>query len=110
MKFITVPINEEALNKLMYDKADSNELSELLLSQQEVNELFISGFFDRLNLILDINIDDFEDEEITDMRKLIIFKNFLQDHIKNDPQKIYQDLYRLVSIAIEKETGIFFFF
>lgn len=107
---IIVPLSACALQQLDYGKENPHELAILNLTRNQVNELFSCGFFDRVNLILDINIDDFEDEEITDMRKLVIFRNFLRDYIKDNPQKIYHDLYDLILVAIEKETGIFFFF
>lgn len=110
MKYITVPLDDAAAKKLIYDEAESYELIELIFVQNELDELFSIGFFNRLNKILDINIDDFEDEAITDMRKLIIFRNFLKDWIKEHPDDVYQQLLKLVSVAIEKETGIFFFF
>ncbi len=107
---IVVPLSKISLQQLDYDKADPNDLIILNLARSQINNLFSNDFFQRVNLILDINIDDFEDEEITDMRKLVILRNFLRDYIKDNPQKIYQDLYNLVSVAIEKETGVFFFF
>ncbi|UOO87149.1 hypothetical protein [Neisseria arctica] len=110
MKYITVPINILALQRLMYNEASQDELIEITLNQEQINKLFSSDFFEKINYILDINIDDFENEEITDIKKLIILRNFLRDWIQESPEEIYKQIFDLVSIAIERETGIFFFF
>ena len=76
MKQIVVPLSVEAMKKLDYDQADDNELYVFKLSEQEVNLLFEKNFFDKINEIIDTYIDDYEDEKIIDLRKLIILKNF----------------------------------
>ena len=76
MKQIVVPLSVEAMKKLDYDQADDNELYVFKLSKQEVNLLFEKNFFDKINEIIDTYIDDYEDEKIIDLRKLIILKNF----------------------------------
>ena len=80
MKQIIVPLSAEAMKKLDHDQADDNELYVFKLSEQEVNLLFEKNFFDEINEIIDTYIDDYEDEKIIDLRKLIILKNFLQDN------------------------------
>ena len=74
MKQIVVPLSVEAMKKLDYDQADDNELYVFKLSEQEVNLLFEKNFFDKINEIIDTYIDDYEDEKIIDLRKLIILK------------------------------------
>lgn len=76
MKQIVVPLSVEAMKKLDYDQADDNELYVFKLSEQEVNLLFEKNFFDKINEIIDTYIDDYEDEKIIDLRKLIILKIF----------------------------------
>lgn len=76
MKQIVVPLSVEAMKKLDYDQADDNELYVFKLSKQEVNLLFEKNFFDKINEIIDTYIDDYEDEKIIDLRKLIILKIF----------------------------------
>ena len=114
MKQIIVPLSAEAMKKLDYDQADDDELYIVKLSEQEVNLLFEKNFFNRINEIIDTYIDDYEYEEIIDLRKLVILKNFLQDTSNQEwadiPPKIYQNILFLIKLAIAKQTGLFFFF
>ena len=113
MKQIIVPLSAEAMKKLDYDQADDDELYIVKLSDQEVNLLFEKNFFNRINEIIDTYIDDYEYEEIIDLRKLVILKNFLQDTSNQEwadiPPKIYQNILFLIKLAIAKQTGLFFF-
>lgn len=114
MKQIIVPLSAEAMKKLDYDQADDDELYIVKLSEQEVDLLFEKNFFNRINEIIDTYIDDYEYEEIIDLRKLVILKNFLQDTSNQEwadiPPKIYQNILFLTKLAIAKQTGLFFFF
>ena len=114
MKQIIVPLSAEAMKKLDYDQADDDELYIVKLSEQEVNLLFEKNFFNRINEVIDTYIDDYEYEEIIDLRKLVILKNFLQDTSNQEwadiPPKIYQNILFLTKLAIAKQTGLFFFF
>ena len=114
MKQIIVPLSAEAMKKLDYDQADDDELYIVKLSDQEVNLLFEKNFFNKINEIIDTYIDDYEYEEIIDLRKLVILKNFLQDTSNQEwadiPPKIYQNILFLTKLAIAKQTGLFFFF
>ena len=114
MKQIIVPLSAEAMKKLDYDHAHDDELYIVKLSEQEVNLLFEKNFFNRINEIIDTYIDDYEYEEIIDLRKLVILKNFLQDTSNQEwadiPPKIYQNILFLTKLAIAKQTGLFFFF
>ena len=113
MKQIIVPLSAEAMKKLDYDQADDDELYIVKLSEQEVDLLFEKNFFNRINEIIDTYIDDYEYEEIIDLRKLVILKNFLQDTSNQEwadiPPKIYQNILFLTKLAIAKQTGLFFF-
>ena len=114
MKQIIVPLSAEAMKKLDYDQANDNELYVFELSEQEVNLLFEKNLFDEINEIIDTYIDDYEDEKIIDLRKLIILKNFLQDNshraLTDIPPRIHQNILFLTQLAIFKQTGLFFFF
>lgn len=114
MKQIIVPLSAEAMKKLDYDQADDDELYIVKLSEQEVDLLFEKNFFNRINEIIDTYIDDYEDEKIIDLRKLIILQNLLQDNLDKEwadiPPKIYQNILFLTKLAIAKQTGLFFFF
>ena len=114
MKQIIVPLSAEAMKKLDYDQADDDELYIVKLSEQEVDLLFEKNFFNEINKTIDTYIDDYEYEEIIDLRKLVILKNFLQDTSNQEwadiPPKIYQNILFLTKLAIAKQTGLFFFF
>ena len=102
------------MKKLDYDQADDDELYIVKLSEQEVDLLFEKNFFNEINKTIDTYIDDYEDEKIIDLRKLIILKNLLQDNLDKEwadiPPKIYQNILFLTKLAIAKQTGLFFFF
>ena len=114
MKQIIVPLSAEAMKKLDYDQADDDELYIVKLSEQEVDLLFEKNFFNEINNTIDTYIDDYEDEKIIDLRKLIILKNLLRDNLNKEwadiPPKIYQNILFLTKLAIAKQTGLFFFF
>ena len=114
MKQIIVPLSAEAMKKLDYDQAADDVLYIVKLSEQEVDLLFEKNFFNEINNTIDTYIDDYEDEKIIDLRKLIILKNFLQDTSNQEwadiPPKIYQNILFLTKLAIAKQTGLFFFF
>ena len=114
MKQIIVPLSAEAMKKLDYDQADDDELYIVKLSEQEVDLLFEKNFFNEINNTIDTYIDDYEDEKIIDLRKLIILKNLLRDNLDKEwadiPPKIYQNILFLTKLAIAKQTGLFFFF
>lgn len=84
MKQIIVPLSAEAMKKLDYDQADDDELYIVKLSEQEVDLLFEKNFFNEINKTIDTYIDDYEDEKIIDLRKLIILKNLLQDNLDKE--------------------------
>ncbi|WP_165091243.1 hypothetical protein [Neisseria yangbaofengii] len=108
---IVVPLNSLAFHALNYNEANPSDLIAINLTRNQVHELFNKNFFQQINSLLDIDIDDFEDEEIIDIEKLIIFKEFISNWIdEHSKDNIYEKILDLVSIAIEKETGVFFFF
>lgn len=69
-RYIVTPKDKKAAELLDYNKATDNNLIELALAEEEFNTLNYHNVFSSLNEILGCNIDDFEDESITDDRQL----------------------------------------
>ena len=65
------------------------------------------GLFAKLNSQLDILIDDYEWEEVTDYRKLLKMKEIIK---ANNTDYLTEKILHLVELAIEYKTGIFFCF
>ena len=65
------------------------------------------GLFAKLNSQLDILIDDYEWEEITDYGKLLKMKEIIK---ANNTDYLTEKILHLVELAIEYKTGIFFCF
>lgn len=113
MKTICVPINLLSQSRLDFDECKPGDLIELNLSNDMYNKLLDLGFFNRINLLTDSNIDDFEDEHISDIAKI---KNVLESSLF-DRDQYETELYRIVCQieqlfveALNRGTGVFFFF
>ena len=107
MRYITVPINKEAMIRLDYDQNIEGDLVEIIVTDEEVLSLWRRGLFAELNSQLDILIDDYEWEEVTDYRKLLKMKEIL---IANNTDYLTEKILHLIELAIDYKTGIFFFF
>lgn len=107
-KTIVVPKDREAQIALNYDTATPVQLMELSLSQTEFKDLLKTGFFDLINKIAGVNIDDYEDERIEDKEKL---EKVLESGIfmTNSTGKVAQ-IRALFEEAVSRGTGIYFYF
>lgn len=68
-RYIVTP-KDKAAELLDYIKSADNDLIELVLAEKQFNVISCHNVFSSLNEILGCNIDDFEDEPITDERRL----------------------------------------
>ena len=105
MRYITVPINKEAMIRLDYDQNIEGDLVEITITEEELDSLW--KLFQELNLLLGIHIDDYETEEVTDYKKLLEMKEIL---IANNTDYLTKKILHLIELAIDYKTGIFFFF
>lgn len=69
------------------------------------------GLFDEINEIADVHIDDFEEEEIIEQQSLQKILEFLVNfRVPIDLQHVKSELMNLFKDAINRDTGVFFFF
>ncbi|MBS0032458.1 hypothetical protein ACTJJ0_34635 [Chitinophaga sp. 22321] len=107
-KTIVVPKDQEAKRALDYDKATSEQLIELVLDETEFKKLWGTGFFELINNIAEVNIDNYEDEAVEEKEKLEkvlaseIFTITIIDKVKQ--------IKSLFEEALKRKTGVYFFF
>ncbi|UKB78204.1 hypothetical protein [Chryseobacterium sp. MEBOG07] len=104
-KKIIVPKNKEAEIALDYDTASPEQIVELSITNDEFKELWNSGVFILINKISNSNIDDFEDEHITNLDSIHNSLNELKKSY-NSSDKIN----RMFELALSYETSIHFYF
>lgn len=108
MKIISVPLTVEAMQRLDTDSCIEGDLKEVELNKVEYAQLWESGVFERLNNDLGIMIEDYEDE--------VIPADNLQEGIEiveeyhNNNNALFRALLELFKLALERKTGVFFFF
>nr|ELR5113458.1 hypothetical protein [Providencia stuartii] len=110
MKTITVPLSKEAMHRLDYNESIDGDLLELELSDSQLNTLSKIKLFEVINYNLGLNIDDYEDESLYDMNKIEILNEILKSIINKDNKDIIKSILELSNTALDKKTGIFFFF
>ncbi|UXY10993.1 hypothetical protein N7922_00220 [Kosakonia sp. ML.JS2a] len=111
MKCIAVPVNLEAMNRLDYDQCQEEDLVEVIFEEHDYNELWDSGIIEILNNQLGKNIDDYEDENITDLDELRQCRVIIGERINIVPSSIIlEKLYSQVNLAIDYKIGVFFYF
>lgn len=104
-KIIVVPKNKEAEIALDYDTATSEQVVELSLTHYEFEKLWNEGVFALINNISDSNIDDYEDEHITDLN--LISRSYHE--LKKLPCKP-EEIIKMFEFAIMYKTSIHFYF
>jgi hypothetical protein len=113
LKTICVPKSEDALKRLNYDQTIEGDLIEVILSEEVYNALLSTGIFVTFNTITGSNIDNFEDDSITDERALItVIESGILDITRYHYalEHIVIDLKLLFTEALKRRTGVFFYF
>lgn len=111
MKCISVPVNTDAMDRLEYDECTDGDLVEVLLDEDNYNQLWNTGVFNLLNDKLDKNIDDYEDERIIGLNDLYQARMIINEKILSNPtDDVLNKLLSQVNLAINFNTGIFFYF
>ena len=113
MKNICVPKDQEALHRLDHNQNISGDLLEVNLDDQDFEKLWQSDFFTSINVLTNSIIDIFEDEHIVEAEKL---KNVINSHLfengkyDEDIFKIVGEIKKLFKEALQRKTGIHFYF
>ena len=110
MKIISVPLSLDAMHRLDVDDSLPGDLEEIFLTDEAFRKLSNTGLFEELNSKLGKIIDEHEDESIQDQTDLTTSLKILENiSKKNDIEDLYK-INNLIKIAIDKKTGIFFYF
>ncbi|MFP7655377.1 hypothetical protein [Chryseobacterium proteolyticum] len=104
-KTIIVPKNKEAENALDYDTATKEQIVELNLSEQEFEKLWNEGVFSLINKVSECNIDDYEDEHVTDLG---LISNTLIE--LNKILSGSENIIKMFEFALTYKTSIHFYF
>jgi hypothetical protein len=84
-------------------------LESISLTETEYELIQKSGALENINVILGKIIDDYEDEAIIEKEELIRTLKILDPHTNADNVDIMEKLTTLNMLAINKNTGLFFF-
>ncbi len=112
LKYITVPLNTQAAIDLDYDQAKPEDLLEICINE-EYFELLNNELFMPINEICNVLIDNHEDECVSGIEKLELVLDIIiakESERKNDAIPQLGEIKILVSEAIKRDTGIYFFF
>lgn len=110
MKMICTPLTRKAMTLLDADNCPPYLLDSIYLTDTEYQQLLESGALESINSSLDKIIDDYEDESITTTKELKKSLTILEKHLAPNNLETMMKIIHLNSLAIEKKTGLFFFF
>lgn len=110
MKTICVPINKEAQSRLDMGYEENGDLIEEIINKDEFYLLFSSGFISEINRVIGTNIDDYEDEHVIEAMKITEIKKIAHSYSNRMSQNIFQRVENIATLALEKKTGIHFYF
>lgn len=108
-KWIVVPTSKEALQRLDLDQCLPGDLEELALSAEQWTALSRSDLLPSLNRALGTLIDDYEDASIQGRGALITALSILTQAATAEDELIHK-LIALNQLALERDTGLFFYF
>jgi hypothetical protein len=108
-KFLTVPKNKDAEHALDYAQATADQCIEVSMTDAEYHELWAAKIFNMMNELTDAMIDDFESAEIVDPEKLrkVLNSDIFDRKVNTDK---LQQIKRLFEEALERGTGVYFYF
>lgn len=109
MKLISVPFDAEALHRLDLDESLPGDLEELQLTDELFESLADSGVLDSLNATLGVMIDVYEDESIEGLPQLFRTLDILSEAYSRTELEVILKVTRLCRLAIERNTGLFFY-
>ena len=109
-KMICAPLTVEAMSLLDTNDCPDSLLEKIFLTNEEHKKLLNSGVLEVINNKLGKIIDDYEDESITSYQDLCKSLAIFEDHLTPENSPALKRLIHLNIIAIDKRTGLFFFF
>ncbi|UIR57315.1 hypothetical protein LZQ00_05735 [Sphingobacterium sp. SRCM116780] len=110
-RYILTPKTVEIANKLDQDLASSEELIEIVLTEDDYNGLEKLGFFSFLNDLVNVNIDDYEDEVIVGDDHIRKVLSSIDSFDKANKQKsLLNEIRELFREALIRKTGVYFYF
>lgn len=110
-RVITVPKDKIAEKALDFDEATKEQLIELSITEEEFLFLYYNGIIELINQEGETNIDDFEDDSVTgkeNLSKVIKALNLRVD--LNVYDELIQNISNLFNEAIDRDTGVYFYF
>lgn len=110
MKIICVPLTTEAMKLLDINDCPDALLETVSLTEKEHQQFLNSGALESINYATGKIIDEYEDETITTAEELKTTLQILKAHLKPENSKTLTKLIQLNELAINKSTGLFFFF
>ncbi|WP_298261215.1 hypothetical protein [uncultured Litoreibacter sp.] len=110
MKTISVPTSPLAAERLDLGQEQETDTLDMLLSEQEFNVLFSSGFIEQVNKLANVNIDDYEDEVISDPRGLKVCENLSVEFFNRTQLEVFSKIIAQAEFAQKAGTSLHFFF
>ena len=110
-RVITVPKDKIAEKALDFEEATKEQLIELSITEEEFLFLYQNGIIELINQEGETNIDDFEDDSVTgkeNLSKVIKALNLRVD--LNVYDELIQNVSNLFNEAIDRDTGVYFYF
>ncbi len=112
-RVITVPKDKAAEKLLNYDAATPEQLIELNITKENFIFLYKKQIISLINHIGKINIDDYEDDCISDKEKISIIiseLNAIKVTVSESNSLLLEKIIKLFEEAISRNTGVYFFF
>lgn len=110
MKMICVPLTTEAMKLLDINECPEALIETVLLTEEEYQQFLNSGALESINYATGKIIDEYEDEIIKAPEELRKTFQTLTAHLSPENSKALNKLIQLSALAIDKNTGLFFFF
>ncbi|EFK3892276.1 hypothetical protein K6716_00105 [Escherichia marmotae] len=111
MKCISVPLTQQAMERLDYDCCKPGDLFEVVLNATDERALAETDIITLLNASLNICIDDFEDEHVTDIHKIKHMVALIEQTLISHPENSFLTiLLSQTRLALAVSTGVFFYF
>jgi len=110
-RVIIVPKDKIAEKALDLDEATKEQLIELSITEEEFLFMYQNGVIELINLEGKTNVDDFEDDSVTGKENLSRVIRALNSRVDlNTYNELSQNVSNLFNEAIDRNTGVYFYF